>query len=268
MGLLRLGASAVLLLTAATAGGCSAPGRVAGEAARAAEGRVAVSVHMEGAIGDLAWCLPAEEVAGLYSDDAALESLELGYVQAALTWGPRPTVGEAIVVAIGADALAFIVHPSNQIGPLDKETIRRLFSGEVSDWWSLGQSLGAVRLISREEGSGARQILEEVVLEGGGLSSSTVVAASDGAVLDYVASTPGAIGYVPASNLREGVRALTLEGRRPEPQRVREGDYPLMVGVWIAYAAGGPGEELARCLTGSVGLEELARWYGPPELLR
>jgi phosphate transport system substrate-binding protein len=208
------------------------------------------------------------DVAGPYSDSAALESLRLGYVSAALTWGVRPEPADDLVVeAVGADALAFIVHPSNQTGPLTRESLRRLFAGELSDWWAFGQSAGAVLPISREEGAGSRAVLEAEVMKGTGLSSGVAIAASDDAVLDYVASTPGAIGYVAASNLREGVRALTVEERRPEPQRVREGDYPLMVGVWLSYVPGGPGEDLARCLAGPSGARALARWYGAPELL-
>lgn len=200
------------------------------------------------------------------SDEAALESLAMGYVDAAVVWGPRPTLAEGLVAeAIASDALAFVVHPINQTGPLRIDDLRRLFSGAVPDWGAFGQSAGAVVPVVREKGAGTRALLEQAVMGGDLLASGAPVAASDSAVLDYVASHPGAVGFVSASSLREGVRALTVEERRPEPQRVREGDYPLMGGIWFAYRPGGDASAFLERLTDADGVPALARSLGPAE---
>lgn len=202
----------------------------------------------------------------LSSDQAGLQSLAMGYVDVAVVWGPRPVVGEGLSVqAVASDALAFVVHPLNQTGPLSVADLQRLFSGEVSDWTAFGQSAGAVIPVIREQGAGTRALLEELVLKGAMSASGAPVAACDAAVLDYVATHPGAIGYVASTNLREGVRALTVEEQRPEPQRVRTGVYPLMGGVWFAYRTGGAGEVLLERLLSEEGREGLAAWLASAE---
>lgn len=200
------------------------------------------------------------------SDGAALESLAMGYVDVAVVWGLRPTLEEGLLAeAIASDGLAFVVNPINQTGPLRIDDLRTLFSGAVSDWGAFGQSAGAVVPVVREKGAGTRALLEQAVMGGDLLASGAPVAASDSAVLDYVASHPGAVGYVSASSLREGVRALTVEERRPEPQRVRKGDYPLMGGIWFAYRPGGDASALLERLTDPDGVLALSRWLGPAE---
>ena len=67
--------------------------------------------------------------------------------------------------AIGSDALAVVVHPLNQTGPLTLEQLRDLFSGEVADWHRHGQSVGAVLPVMREEGAGTRAYFEVAVME-------------------------------------------------------------------------------------------------------
>ncbi len=200
------------------------------------------------------------------SDQAALESLAMGYVDVAVVWGLRPALGEGLVVeAIGSDGLAFVVNPINQTGPLSIDDLRGLFSGSVSGWEAFGQSTGAVVPVMREKGAGTRALLEEAVMDDGLPSSGAPIAAGDEAVLDYVAANPGAVGYVPASSLREGVRALTVEERRPEPQRVRDGDYPLMGGIWFAYRPSDAAASLLDRLTDPDGALALGRWLAPPE---
>jgi len=200
------------------------------------------------------------------SDESALDSLAMGYVDAAVVWGPLPELVEGLSVeAIASDALAFVVHPSNQTGPLQVEDLRGLFTGRIGAWDAFGQSVGSVVPVMREKGAGTRSLLESLVLKGELPASGAPIAAADGAVLDYVSANPGAVGYVAAANLREGVRALTIEERRPEPQRVREGEYPLMGGVWFAYRSAPEAAALLERLVSDDGRGLLGRWLAAAE---
>ncbi len=224
--------------------------------------RLAVSLEMEPALGDLAACLPEGTELRPLSDQAALESLLLGYSDAALIWGPRPELPEGYwAEPVASDGLALVVHPRNQVGPLDLDQVAQLLSGQVTDWAAFGQSVGRVEIITREPGSGARAAAEALALAEGRWPSSAAIAGSNGAVLDYVAVEPGAIGYVAASSLAEGVRALTIEGERPEPQKVRDGLYPLMTGVWLVYGGEGSGAVLLDGFFPDVCTEALSRHY-------
>ena len=205
----------------------------------------------------------------LDSYQACLERVSSGFAEAALVWGPEPAAHEVYITdLVGADGLAVVVHPSNQVGPLTVEDLRAIFAGAVSDWWQYGQSMGQVQPVARGAGVGTRLAFAELVMGEANPSSSTVVAASDDGVLDYVAANPAAIGYVAASNLREGVRALRVGDERPEPQKVRDGLYPLMVGVWLVSRPTAGGDAVWSMVQSELGQEALQRYLAGPEALQ
>jgi len=191
-----------------------------------------------------------------------------GFAEAALGWGPEPKGNEAYITElVASDGLAIVVHPSNQVGPLTVEELRAIFAGKVLDWWAYGQSMGEVQPVELGEGSGGRLAFTELVMGEAHPATKTVVAAGDDGVLDYVATHPAAIGYVPASALREGVRALRVGEERPEPQKVREGRYGLMVGVWLVTRPSVGGDSAWTLLQSEAGQDALDRYLAGPEAL-
>ncbi len=159
---------------------------------------------------------------------------------------------------IAKDALAIVIHPSNRVDSLSLEELRRMYAGYVWDWSLLGWEGGEVVILSREEGSGARVLFEEEVMKGERLSPAAIVIPSSQGVLDYVASRPGAIGYVSASHLNDKVKALRLEGKPPSSPH-----YPLML---LAYgvARSKAGHKLLEFLQGPAGRKLLTHRYFLP----
>jgi hypothetical protein len=222
-----------------------------------------------GALGQ-AVATAAPEPVDISADSYArcLERVSTGFVDAAVVWGPQPGGSEAYLVSlVGADALALVVHPSNQVGPLTRDDLKAIFSGNVRDWWQYGQALGEVQPVGRDPGSGTRLTFDELVMDEAYPSSRTLVAASDDDVLDYVAAHPEAIGYVAASDLREGVRALRVDGERPEPQKVRDGLYSLMAGVWLVARPTAGGDAIWDLVDSDAGKDVLQRYLAGPDAL-
>ncbi|WP_372438949.1 substrate-binding domain-containing protein, partial [Pandoraea sputorum] len=52
---------------------------------------------------------------------------------------------------IGIDGVAVIVHPGNPLRQLDTQTLARIFSGEISDWQTIGGTPGRIVLYARDE---------------------------------------------------------------------------------------------------------------------
>ncbi|MHB0877645.1 MAG: substrate-binding domain-containing protein [Anaerolineae bacterium] len=255
-----------LLVTAPALAGCGAAPTVAPTATPV---YVVASSELS-AVADAAESLTADPVSvSTDSYRGCLEKVSGGFAEAAVIWGPEPPASELYITElVGADGLAVVVHPSNQVGPLVAEDLRAIFSGEVNDWWHYGQSMGEVLPVVREPGSGTRLTFTELVMGEANPSSGSLVAASDGDVLDYVAANPAAIGYVAACTLREGVRALRVDGERPEPQKVRDGLYPLMAGVWLLTRPTVGGDSIWGLLASEPGQEMLQRYVAGPDVWR
>lgn len=107
-----------------------------------------------------------------------------------------PTPSPLVRIPIGLDGLAIVVHPSNPISNVTVLQLRELYSGRLLTWSELGVDVGEVVLVSREDGSGSRQLFEERVMGDEHVSLTAVVMPTSADVVDYVARSPQAVGYV------------------------------------------------------------------------
>ena len=89
-----------------------------------------------------------------------------------------------------------------------------------------GSDLGAITVVSREDGSGTRSAFEEI-LEIEDQCAYANELDSTGAVMARVASTPGAIGYISLDVLDDSVKALTLDGVEATAENIQAGSYFL-----------------------------------------
>jgi phosphate transport system substrate-binding protein len=124
----------------------------------------------------------------------------------------EPTAAQRTLVRvpIGVDGLAIVVHSSNPVVGLTGEQLRGLYSGTILDWAEVGGEPGEVLLVSREDGSGSRVLFENEIMQDEPVSLTAVVMPTSHDVVDYIAKTPHAIGYVS--------RALVMG--QPESPRV------------------------------------------------
>ncbi len=141
---------------------------------------------------------------------------------------------------IAYDVLTVVVHPDNPVRGLTREQLRRLFSGEITDWAQLGGRPGEIHVVTREAGSGSREAFRQLV---GPVSPRAIVLDSSGAIRLAVREDPQAIGYVNLGTARGGrLKALPIDGREPGA-----GGYPLVRPLSLV-TAGRPGEAAERFL--------------------
>ena len=195
---------------------------------------------------------------------------------------PRNEAGETANdglrrIPIGLDGVALVVHSSNPVAGLSLIQLRDLYVGNVLDWVQLGGTEGEVLLVSREEGSGTRTTFEARVMGDEGVSLTAVVMPTSADVVEYVAATPQAIGYVSRAYVRDlldtnaetaaqlGVRMLEVEGRLPTIENVKEQTYALIQPLYL-ISADAPQGRVSQFLDFAVspaGQEIVARYDAP-----
>jgi phosphate transport system substrate-binding protein len=155
------------------------------------------------------------------------------------------------------DPIAVIVHPTNPIGDVTLAQLSDLFQGRTFDWTPFGGT-GDVIPVSREAGADSRQIFEERVMQTRAVTRNAVLKASATDVIDFVANTPGAIGYVPLSHRDDRVKIINIEGVAPSPESAADGKYVLSSPLYViaqrepqgdlrefmAWLLGNPGQTL------------------------
>lgn len=170
-----------------------------------------------------------------------------------------PSRRNLVRVPVGVDGLAIIVHHSNVVPSLTLDQLRGLYSGEILDWETVGGDAGEIILVSREDGSGARALFEARVMADDTVSLTAVVMPTSHDVVEYVAKTPNAIGYVSRAwvldalnaasgfgvAVRDGtptpegtptpldVHVVPVEEMLPTPANLRDGSYPLIQPLYL-----------------------------------
>ena len=125
---------------------------------------------------------------------------------------------DLVVTYVAADGVAIVVHPSNSTTDLTLEQVKNIFATGSDATWTV---------ISREEGSGTREVFEKKVMAGTEVASNAEFLPSNGAVKQKVASTANAIGYISLGYVDSSVKALSVGGITCNEANCLNGGYPV-----------------------------------------
>ncbi len=196
---------------------------------------------------------------------AALQSGQAGLV--GVSWLPEDEKVEGTLWyrPFARDSIVLITHPANPVGGLTLLQLRRIFQGQTIFWTELGGPELDVMPVSRENGSGTRLSFESLVMGRRDVTPTAVVMPSNRAVVEYVAGTPGAIGYVSSAWLAPSVNLLAIEGVTPSPASVEDGRYLLAQSYYLVARAEPTGgvAELIEWIKEGEGQEVIRQSYAP-----
>lgn len=112
-----------------------------------------------------------------------------------------------------------IVNKGVGVKDISMENLRKIFTGEITNWKEVGGKDQPVVILNRASGSGTRSTFEKWVLDG-----ETAIRVqeqdSSGMVRQIVADTPGAISYVAFSYVTDDVATLSIDGVAPKDENV------------------------------------------------
>lgn len=133
---------------------------------------------------------------------------------------------------IGKDGIAIIVNNNNDLSGLTMEQLKGILSGNITNWKEVGGPDAKINVVVREEGSGTRDAVQEIVL--GKLANGTkvdfvksaIVQSSTEAVQQSVAQDPNAIGFISFASVN-GTKALQINNVAPSEATVLDGTYKI-----------------------------------------
>ena len=162
----------------------------------------------------------------------AVAQVRSGQLDAAIVHTPPEQKDKVWVSGLAFDPLALIVHPTNPISNVTLSQLSELFQGRTFDWTPFGGT-GEVIPISREAEAFARQLFEERVMQKRAVTRNAILKSSSNDVIDFVAKTPGAIGYAPLSQIDARVKAIEIDGVAPTVETTANGKYVLTSPLYL-----------------------------------
>jgi phosphate transport system substrate-binding protein len=183
-----------------------------------------------------------------------------GQLDAAIVHTSPDPKEKAWVSGLAYDPLALIAHPTNPISNVTLAQLSDLFQGRTFDWTPFGGT-GEVMPVSREAEAQSRQLFEERVMQNRAVTRNAILKSSAKDVLDFVAQTPGAIGYVPLSHVDARVKAIEIEGVAPTVEAAANGQYVLTSPLYLIAKSEPAGDlrDFAAWLLGDEGQIVLAQ---------
>ncbi|MGW1676727.1 PstS family phosphate ABC transporter substrate-binding protein [Saccharopolyspora sp. NPDC002376] len=184
---------------------------------------------------------------------------------AVLSDGPAKDANDYVGRPVAVVVYALVVNESVDVPDLSTDDLRKIFSGEHTDWKQVrggGESL-PINIVGRGAESGSRTVFEQKVLGGqepplssdgcakpdrqGSTTPTRCERTETQDAIAAIAATPGAIGYADAPAVRRAIaenrplHIVTLDGKAPTVDDALRG-YPFRT-VEYLYTKGEPADD-------------------------
>jgi phosphate transport system substrate-binding protein len=145
---------------------------------------------------------------------------------------------ELKLTPIGRDAFVFLVNSRNKVIGLTQDEVRKIYSGEITNWREVGGANDTISAYQRPEGSGGQTALQKImgnipIAEPKGELVYSFMGGLYNAAADYK-NYKNALGYsfryyieTMLNDAELGkVELLEIDGIAPTPETIADGTYP------------------------------------------
>jgi phosphate transport system substrate-binding protein len=150
----------------------------------------------------------------------------------------HPLEKDVELIQVAWDALVAIVHPSNPVDNISRDSLKAVFEGRIVSWSELGGWSRPIAPVTRfGNHSGVGHIFRWLAFHDPNTKYSTLSykAKSTGPLEKKVARTPTALAIDGVSSARKaGVKIISIDGIFPSKKNIISGKYPLFRPLYLA----------------------------------
>ncbi len=149
---------------------------------------------------------------------------------------------------VALDAIVPVVHKDNKVKDLSMDQLKDIYLGKIRNWKDVGGAPGKIVVISRDSSSGTFGVWKDLVMKKERVIPSALTVPSNGGIVQAVAKTPGAIGYVGLGYLSVGLKSVKVNGIEGSEENTLNGSFPIARGLFM-FTKGWPEGDTMRFLS-------------------
>ena len=145
---------------------------------------------------------------------------------------------------LAIDALVFIVNPKNPVRNLTADQVRKIYTGEITNWKEVGGVDHAITPYIRDADSGSQEKMETLVMDGltmiDGTRMPEIIGSQMASPYLQLEGDEYGIGYTPffycTAMVRDlmQVEMLSIDGVKPSKESLRNNKYPFVSNIYAA----------------------------------
>lgn|SRR5574344_65183 len=143
---------------------------------------------------------------------------------------------------LAIDAMVFIVNPKNPVKNLTSDQVRKIYSGEITNWKEVGGVDHDITPYIRDADSGSQEKMETMVMAGLKMIEGLPETIGGGMLSPYwsIEQDEYGIGYTPfyycTAMVRDLIKVdmLPINGVAPSKKTLKDGSYPFISSIYAA----------------------------------
>ena len=128
---------------------------------------------------------------------------------------------------IALDCIAPILNSSNKVKNLSMDQLKNIYLGNITNWKDVGGKNGKIVVISRDSSSGTFGVWKKLVMHKKRVTPRALILPSNGAIVQAVAKTPNAIGYIGIGYMTKEIKTVSVDTIEPTEKNTVNGSFPI-----------------------------------------
>ena len=147
---------------------------------------------------------------------------------------------ELELVPIGKEAFVFIVNKENPVSDLSVDEIRKIYSGEITNWSAVGGEFLPINPTKRLENSGSQSTMK-AFMKGTEMKSNP---------LGFLGRSIGFSFRFYVSDVAEngGIKILSVNGVYPDKENISNKSYPVVADFYAVYRKDNENENVKKVI--------------------
>ncbi|MGM0417140.1 MAG: phosphate ABC transporter substrate-binding protein [Thermodesulfobacteriota bacterium] len=128
---------------------------------------------------------------------------------------------------VALDAIVPVVNNKNTVKNLSLSDLEKIYLGKAKNWKEFGGPDMEIVVVSRDSSSGTYGVWSKIVLGKKRVTPRASTVPSNGAIVQAVASTKGAIGYIGLGYMNDDIKPVDVNGVKGTEATTKTGEFPI-----------------------------------------